>query len=210
MRTEHLRLCLVTDPILCRQRGLVETVLDAVAGGATSIQLRDKHASDQELIVQARALLQVLQPAKVPLVINDRVDVAREVGADGIHVGREDMPVEQVRQMVGPDMWIGFSVETAEAAERVDPRLVNYAGVGPVFSTGTKPDHLPPVGVEGLRRLAAVLPVPVVAIGGIGPKHGPELMTTGIEGVAVVSAICGTPDPKEATRLLSQSMEGTA
>lgn len=207
MSPQDLQLCLVTDPLLCREFGVVETVMEAVEGGVTSVQLRDKEASDEALIQLARDLLRVLKPMGIPLLINDRVEVARAVAVQGIHVGREDMPVEEVRQWVGPEMWIGFSVESPEAVLKVDPALVNYAGVGPVFSTGTKPDHLPPVGVEGLRRLVASLPVPSIAIGGIGSQHGAELMKTGVEGVAVVSAICGQPNPREATRQLRQAMK---
>jgi len=207
MRAQDLQLCLVTDPSLCRELGLVETVMAAVEGGVTSVQLRDKEASDEALMHQARLLLQVLAPLEIPLLINDRVQVASAVAAQGVHVGRHDMSVEKVRQWVGPEMWIGFSVESPEAASRVNPSLVNYAGVGPVFSTGTKPDHLPPVGVGGLRRLVASLPVPSIAIGGIGPQHGAALMETGVEGVAVVSAICGQPNPGEAARQLRQAMK---
>ncbi len=208
MKASDLKLCLVTDPCLCREHGLVETVLDAVAGGATSVQLRDKEASDQELVLQAKALLSVLRPKGVPLLINDRVHVAHQVGADGVHVGREDMSFHQARALLGPNAWIGFSVETPLAVQNLDPRVVDYAGVGPVFSTGTKPDHLPPVGVQGVANLVAALPVPAVAIGGIGPEHGAALMETGVVGVAVVSAICGQENPKESTRKLRRAMEG--
>lgn len=208
MNVNDLKLCLVTDPVLCREHGLVATVLDAVAGGATSVQLRDKFASDRDLVEQARRLLDVLKPLGIPLIVNDRVEVARIVGAQGIHVGREDVPVREVRQSVGSEMWIGFSVETPDAASKVDPTWVNYAGVGPVFSTGTKPDALPPVGPKGLKQLVASLPVPAIAIGGIDAGNAGQLNDTGVQGIAVISAICGQNDPKRATQNLLDSLEG--
>ena len=208
MNVNDLKLCLVTDPVLCREHGLVATVLEAVAGGATSVQLRDKSASDRDLVEQARRLLDVLKPLGIPLIVNDRVEVARIVGAQGIHVGREDMPVREVRQSVGSEMWIGFSVETPDAASKVDPTWVNYAGVGPVFSTGTKPDALPPVGPKGLKQLVASLPVPAIAIGGIDAGNAGQLNDTGVQGIAVISAICGQNDPRRATQNLLDSLEG--
>ncbi len=207
MNVNDLKLCLVTDPVLCREHGLVATVLDAVAGGATSVQLRDKFASDRDLVEQARRLLDVLKPLGIPLIVNDRVEVARLVGAQGIHVGREDMPVREVRQFVGVEMWIGFSVETPDAASKVDPNWVDYAGVGPVFSTGTKPDALPPVGPMGLKQLVASLPVPAIAIGGIDAGNAGQLYDTGVQGIAVISAICGQKDPRRATQNLVDSLE---
>ena len=208
MNVNDLKLCLVTDPVLCRKHGLVATVLEAVAGGATSVQLRDKSASDRDLVEQARRLLDVLKPLGIPLIVNDRVEVARIVGTQGIHVGREDMPVREVRQFVGSEMWIGFSVETPDAASKVDPTWVNYAGVGPVFTTGTKPDALPPVGPMGLKQLVASLPVPAIAIGGIDAGNAGQHYDTGVQGIAVISAICGQNDPRRATQNLVDSLEG--
>ena len=156
MNIADLRVCVVTDPVLCRERGLVDTVLEAVAGGATSIQLRDKGASDAEWLEQAKQLLEVLKPLDIPLVVNDRVHVARLAGAQGNSCGAGRYAVQEVRARVSQEMWIGFSVETPEAALKVSSQWVNYAGVGPVFP-GTKPDALPPVGPEGLRQLVSAL-----------------------------------------------------
>ncbi len=203
MKRFDLSLYLVLDPDLCRAVGMVETARLAVRGGATMVQLRDKQATTAEMIAVGLELKAVLAGTGVPLIVNDDVDAALAIGANGIHVGQDDMAAVSVRARVGDGMILGLSVETEELAKRVDPAVVDYVGIGPVFATGTKPDHKPPVGFDGLARIVALAPVPAVAIGGVKGEHAGEIFSAGAKGLAVVSAICGQPDPEAATRLIT-------
>ncbi len=136
-----LSLYLVLDPLLCRDLGMVETTRAAVAGGATIIQLRDKEASTTAMIETGRALKRILHGTNIRLIVNDDVEAAIAIGADGLHIGQEDMNAADARRMIGPDMILGLSVETEALASSIDVRVVDYAGIGPVFATPTKPDH---------------------------------------------------------------------
>ena len=201
-----LALYLVLDPGLCAGFGLVETAVAAVRGGASMVQLRDKEATTEARIAQGRALKAALAGSGVPLILNDDVEAARAIGADGLHIGQEDMSPAKARALIGPDALLGLSVETEALAGALDPRLVDYAGAGPVFATGTKPGHKPAVGFEGLARLVAASPVPSVAIGGLKPGHAAAVLGAGAAGLAVVSAICGQPDPEAAARALAREI----
>ncbi|PSC04963.1 thiamine phosphate synthase [Alsobacter soli] len=198
-----LSLYLVTDPALVRPRGLRATVEAAVRGGATLVQLRDKMSDDRAFARDAEDLLALLRPLGVPLVVNDRVDIACAVGADGVHIGQDDGDPRRVRDRIGPAMILGLSAGTAEEFAAVPAGVVDYLGVGPVRATGTKPDHDPPIGVDGLARLLPLHPLPKVAIGGIGLANARDVIATGVEGVAVVSAICAAEDPEAAARELA-------
>ncbi|MGR9501594.1 thiamine phosphate synthase (plasmid) [Rhizobium leguminosarum] len=200
MKAFDLSLYLVLDPDLCAGIGMVETARLAVAGGATMVQLRDKHAATIGMIETGRALKQALEGTGALLIVNDDVEAAIAMGADGLHIGQEDMDAHKARTMIGPDMILGLSVETAPLAAAVDPDLVDYTGVGPVFATPTKADHKQPIGFDGLAKLVKASPVPSVAIGGLKADHVAQVFAAGAKGVAVVSAICGTPDPESATR----------
>ncbi|MBB4525757.1 thiamine phosphate synthase [Rhizobium sp. PRIMUS64] len=200
MKAFDLSLYLVLDPDLCAGIGMVETARLAVAGGATMVQLRDKHAATIGMIETGRALKQALEGTGALLIVNDDVEAAIAIGADGLHIGQEDMDAHKARTMIGPDMILGLSVETAPLAAAVDPDLVDYTGVGPVFATPTKADHKQPIGFDGLARLVKASPVPSVAIGGLKADHVAQVFAAGAKGLAVVSAICGTPDPEAATR----------
>ncbi|WP_253446771.1 thiamine phosphate synthase [Halomonas sp. Y3] len=195
-----LSLYLVTDPRLCAERGLVETVVAAVRGGATLVQLRDKHASDGEMIDQARRLKAALAGSGVPLLINDRLAVAVESGADGLHMGQDDGEVAAARAALGEGAILGLSVQTLAQMARVDAERLDYLGLGPVFATSSKHDHAEPLGFEGLARLAAASPLPAVAIGGLKAEHADAVRQAGVLGPAVISAICGRPDPEAAAR----------
>ena len=199
-----LRLYLVTDPDLCAAYGVAETVREAVRGGVTIVQLRDKAATTSSLVATGRVLVDILAGTGVPLIINDNVEAAIAIGADGVHVGQGDMKVEEVRRMVGPQMMIGLSCESVADARDADPALVDYIGVSPVFATPTKTDHSGAVGLAGLRDIAAATAIPKVAIGGIKIQHFDALFAAGADGVAVVSAICGQGDVEQSARLLSQ------
>ncbi|PRY64490.1 thiamine-phosphate pyrophosphorylase [Vreelandella songnenensis] len=195
-----LSLYLVTDAELCRDAGLERTVMDAVEGGVSFVQLRDKHASDAEMIDQARRLKAALAGSGVPLVINDRLNVALQSGADGLHVGQSDTAVQEARAALGPEALIGLSINTLEQLHSAPISLLDYLGLGPVFATQSKHDHAAPLGFEGLAQLAAASPLPSVAIGGLKAEHAERVFQAGADGLAVISAICGQPDPCAAAR----------
>jgi len=198
-----LSVYLVTDAVQCRRLGLVETVVAAIRGGVTAVQLRDKQATDSELIRQGRELLRHMSGSGIPLIVNDRLDVAAEIGADGVHVGQADAAARQVRERLGANAVVGLSVQTLEHAQAVDSILVDYVGVGPVFATRTKPDHARPLGFCGLADVCAASPVPAVAIGGLRAEHVAAVWSAGAVGVALVSAICSAADPEQAARAVA-------
>ncbi|SDI99832.1 thiamine phosphate synthase [Billgrantia gudaonensis] len=195
-----LTLYLVTDPHLCAERGLVETVVAAVRGGVTLVQLRDKHASDAVLIDQARRLKAALAGSGVPLIVNDRLAVAVESGADGLHIGQDDGDVAEARTALGEAAILGLSVQNLEQMAHIDAERLDYLGLGPVFATPSKRDHAEPLGFAGLASLVAASPLPAVAIGGLKAEHATAVRDVGAQGAAVVSAICGQPDPEAAAR----------
>lgn len=195
-----LSLYLVTDPALCAQRGLEATVMAAVRGGVSVVQLRDKHASDEEMIAQAIRLKALLDEYEVPLIINDRIEVALASGADGLHIGQSDGDPVEARRRLGEDALIGLSVQTLEQLKVVDVERIDYLGLGPVHATPTKPDHAAPLGIEGLTQLVRSSPLPTVAIGGISLANAGEVMTSGTDGLAVVSALCSAEDPAAAAQ----------
>jgi len=199
---------LVLDPIPCGGiEGMLQTAMAACSCGVTMVQLRDKHAKTASLIDTASHLQAILEGRDTRLIINDDVEAAIAVGADGVHIGQEDMPVAEARRRIGPDMILGLSVETAQLAARIQPQLVDYVGIGPVFSTPTKPDHKTPIGFDGMAQLVALSPVPAVAIGGLKAQHVADVFASGAQGIAVVSAICGTNDPQTHAYLIKQAIE---
>ncbi|MFN2305501.1 MAG: thiamine phosphate synthase [Paracoccaceae bacterium] len=175
--------------------------LAAACGGAWAVQLRDKHAPDRDLVDLARSLLAVLRPLGVKLIINDRLNVACVVDADGLHIGQGDGDPAQARARLGAGKLLGLSVETLAQGARV-PDCVDYIGIGPVRATATKPDHAAPVGMDGLAAIAARAQVPAFAIGGVGPGDARAIKAAGAVGMAVVSAITRATDPEAATRAL--------
>ncbi|NTV74455.1 MAG: thiamine phosphate synthase [Holophaga sp.] len=192
---------LVTDRGLCRGRSLEAIVLAAVRGGAASVQLREKDLATRPFVEEAARLKALLAPWKVPLIINDRVDVALAVGAEGVHVGQQDMPCAQVRRLM-PGALIGLSVETWEDVERAQDEPVDYLGVSPVFPTPTKTDTRGAWGLEGLARIRAFSRHPLVAIGGVNLETIAAVAKAGASGAAVVSAICSAEEPEQACREL--------
>lgn len=195
-----LALYLVTDAELCAQAGLIDTVLAAVRGGVTMVQLRDKSASDDELTTQARTLMTALEGTGVPLIINDRLEVALAARADGLHIGQGDGDVAEARRRLGPDAILGLSVENPAQLAAIDQEKLDYLGLGPVFATASKQDHAPPLGMEGLATLATTSALPTVAIGGLKAVHVEAVRQAGADGLAVISAICGQSDPHAAAR----------
>ncbi len=208
MKPLNLLLYLVLDPDLCGGlEGMVRTARLAAENGATVLQLRAPSWKKRQWLETARELKSVLQPLGIPLIINDHIDIALAVDADGVHVGQDDLPVAEVRRLIGPDKWLGLSVTNAEEMANVPWESVDYLGIGPVYPTGTKVDAAPVVGVPEFAQLVKVSRLPVVAIGGIQMGNCQSLMQAGAKGVAVVSAICGQADPAGATKVLLESLK---
>lgn len=197
---------LVADPTATRGRALVDVVAAAARGGATIVQLRDKDGGGRAMVEAARALVALLRPLGIPLVVNDRVDVAVAAGADGAHVGQSDLPAADARALLGPAAIVGVSATTAAEARAVDAAVADYVGAGPVFATGSKADADPPTGLDGLAAIRAATPLPVVAIGGITIANAPSVIAAGADGVSVISAICGADDPEAAARALAAAV----
>ena len=202
----QLRLYLVTDQALTRGRSLEDVVAAAVAGGVGCVQLREKALATGEFLARARALKRLLAPVGVPLVINDRIDVALACGADGVHLGQSDLPPEEARRLLPPHVFIGWSVETPEDVERAASLPVDYLGVSPVFATPTKTDTSPAWGLAGLRQVRAMTALPLVAIGGIHCGNAAEVLRAGADGLAVVSALCAADDPRAAALAMQEQM----
>ena len=200
---DYLKLYLVTDRDLSLGRPLEEVVSEAVNGGVTIVQLREKNASTGEFIELARKLMRLLKPLDIPLIINDRVDVALAVDADGVHIGQSDMSYEDARRLLGPDKIIGLSVENMDDLLRANELDVDYVGISPVYGTPTKTDTAEPFGLEGLRRAVELSVHPAVAIGGMNADTIADVMEAGADGVAIVSAICSAVSPCSAAEELS-------
>ena len=205
MKRFDLSVYLVLDEELCRPRTMVETARAAVAGGASMVQLRDKRAGTAGLVETGRALQAALAGSEAVLIVNDDVEAALALGV-GLHVGQEDMKAAEARARLGPGAILGLSVEDEPATRAIDPAVVDYAGIGPVFATATKPGHKPPIGTEGLARLVALCPVPAVAIGGLKVGHVGAVLDSGALGLAVVSAICGQASPEAAAREIAEAV----
>ena len=201
-----LKLYLVTDSLMCQKLGLVQTVCEAIEGGVSFVQLRDKKADDDELYQIACELKEAIA-GRVPLVINDKVHIAKKAKLDGAHIGQGDLSVTEARQILGPDAWLGLSINTLSQLQHAHNNhldQLNYFGLGPVFATHTKPDHASPLGLSGLDDLAKASLLPTVAIGGIQLDNARQVYQTHCDGIAVVSAICATDDPKLAAQDLLQ------
>lgn len=200
-------LYLVTDRGLARGRASADIARAAVAGGVTCVQLREKNGATREFIGEARALLAVLRPIGVPLIINDRVDVALAAGADGVHLGQQDMPIAQARRLAPPGWIIGVSAESVADAVRAEREGADYVGVSPVFATPTKTDHAAPLGLDGLRAIRAAVRIPLVAIGGIHAGNARDVIRAGADGLAVVSAIVAADAPRAAAERLRREID---
>ncbi|MBQ7023879.1 MAG: thiamine phosphate synthase [Akkermansia sp.] len=203
MNTANYHLYLVTDELERCRHGLLETVKRAVAGGVSIVQYRSEKLTHEQQREQVLPVQAYLRSVNVPLIINDNVQLAVEIDADGIHIGQDDMPVPEARALIGPDKILGLTVTTPEQMTAVDTELVDYLGCGPVFPTITKEDAPPPMGVEGWAALARMSPLPVVAIGGLNRERTAAIRATGLAaGVAVVSAICSSENPTQAAKEL--------
>ncbi len=201
------RLYLVTDRGYMGTRDIADVVRRAVAGGVTVCQLREKDCPVGELVEIGRRLKAVLAPLGVPLIINDRLDVAQAVEADGVHLGQKDMPCADARRILGPEAIIGLSVETLEQARQAEDLDVDYLGVSPIYPTPTKTDTEGAWGLDGLSALRRSTRHTLVAIGGIKAENAASIIEAGADGVAVVSAICASPEPEEAARRILREVE---
>lgn len=196
------RLYLVTDQGSLAGRPLIDVVMAAVQGGVGCVQLREKQLGTRDFLAQAMALSELLRPLNIPLVINDRIDIALACQAQGVHLGQSDMPVEVARSLLPVDVFIGWSVETLDDVARSAHLPVDYLGVSPVFATPTKTDTHTPWGLDGLRQVRQATHLPLVAIGGIHAGNGRSVLDAGADSLAVVSAICSAPDPCLAAQTL--------
>ena len=203
----RLKLYLVTNRNLSSGRTLEEVVTKAAEGGVTMVQLREKEASTSEFIELALRVKRILKPYNIPLIINDRIDVALAVDADGVHIGQSDMPYEVARRLVGANKIIGLSVENMDDLLKANELDVDYIGISPVFSTPTKTDTAKPFGIEGLKEAVKLSIHPTVAIGGMNISTAADVMATGCDGIAVVSAISSAADITNAAAELRAIVE---
>lgn len=204
MKEFNLHLYLVTDEAAKCRHSLLETVQRAVDGGVTIVQYRSTNPDAGTCYREALPIRDFLASRGVPFIVNNRVDLALALDANGVHIGQRDLPVPSVRAMIGPDRILGLSVSNADQLRAVDAALVDYLGMGPVFPTISKLNAPPVLGVDGFAALASQSPLPVVAIGGLDAERARQVRATGTAaGIAVVSAICGVEDPEAAARTLA-------
>ncbi len=202
MKTFDLSVYLVTDRSLSLGRSLEFIVAKALQGGVTMVQLREKDCNSREFYSLALRLKLLLQGTGIPFIINDRLDIALAVDADGLHVGQSDLPWQVARHLLGPDKILGLSVENMTQVHQANELDVDYIGVSPVFSTPTKTDTAQPFGLDGLKEACTVTRHPVVAIGGISLNNAGSIIEQGADGIAVVSAISSMEHPDRATQEL--------
>jgi thiamine-phosphate pyrophosphorylase len=199
---DALKLYLCTDRDLSLGRPIEAVVEAAIRGGVTMVQVREKNLSTKDYYLIAKSVQKIAQYHKIPLVVNDRLDVALAVGADGVHLGQSDMPVDAARRILGSRMFIGVSVSTIEEALAAEVAGADYLGISPVFNTGSKADAGDGVGLDMSRRICAAVSIPCVGIGGINAVNAASVLAAGCAGVAVISAIVSQGDIEGAARTL--------
>jgi thiamine-phosphate pyrophosphorylase len=207
LNPKDLLLYLCTDRVLALGRPITQAVEEAIAGGVTMVQLREKNASSREFYEIALEVQAITRRHRVPLIINDRLDIALAVGAEGIHIGQSDLPLGAARRLAGKDLFIGVSASTVEEALEAERNGADYLGVGAVYPTGSKADAGDAIGLERLRAVIAAVSIPVVGIGGVNPENAGAVMRTGAAGIAVISAILSQPGIREAARNLRAALE---
>jgi thiamine-phosphate pyrophosphorylase len=207
MRNIDLSLYLVTDRDMIKNSTLPALVHHAVENGVTAVQLREKEIDTRLFIRLALDLKKILDPLQIPLIINDRVDVALAVDASGVHLGQHDMPVSIARNLLGDDKIIGLSVESEKDVENADALSADYLGVSPIFSTPTKTDTVIEWGLDGLQKIKSMTDYPLVAIGGINSENATRVLKHGADGIAVVSAICAAENPGKASKQLRELID---
>lgn len=207
MKSVDYSLYVLTDAQLARGRSHAQVVAAALRGGATLVQYREKNATTRQMIAEAQRIRDLCRAYGVPLVINDRVDIALAIDADGVHVGPDDMPVALVRQVLGHDKIVGASAGTVEEARAAIADGADYLGVGAIFATRSKTDAGEPIGLEGLAQIVRVSTIPVVGIAGINATNAASVIHAGATGIAVISAIVSAEDIEQATRELKTIVE---
>src|ERR1700733_12057589 len=210
--TVDLRLNAIVDPERANGRDLAELARLCAQGGATLVQLRDKQGDTGAMVEKARAIKQALAPFGVAFVVNDRVDVALAAGADGVHIGPEDMTVADARRLLGPHAIIGLSIKSVQEAEAAPVELIDYVGSGGVYVTLSKQQKNKPIGPEGLARIVTALrrrapKLPLAGIAGIDASNAAEIIAAGADGIAVISALSLAPDPAAAARGLREIVD---
>lgn len=200
------RLHVLTDTVLQSRYSHVELTRMALAGGADTIQFRQKVGSTREMIRVATEMRKVCLEKGVPFIVNDRIDVAIASRADGVHLGQNDFPIPLARELLGRDAIIGGSAVTLEEVEICLSAEVDYVGFGPVYTTTSKDDAGPVTGLDILREVVEKTSVPIIAIGGVIAKNTPQVIEAGARGIAVISAVCCQPDPEKATRELYEAL----
>ncbi len=195
-------LYLITDRTLVGSKEFYTSIRNALEGGVTLLQVREKDASVQEFYNIGLNLKKIAREYRVPLIVNDRVDIALALDADGVHVGQGDLPPAMIRRIIGPNKILGYSVSNLEQARAGERLGVDYLGAGPVYATGSKADASRPIGLSVLKNIKESVSIPVVGIGGIGLANLAEVKDTGIDGISVISAILSQEDPSRAAREL--------
>jgi thiamine-phosphate pyrophosphorylase len=208
MKRHDLLLYLCTDQGYLGSRNFAEIMEEAIAGGVTMLQIREKNACTREFFEMACIARNITKARRIPLVINDRLDVALAVEADGLHIGQSDLPLQAARKIAGGKLFIGVSAGTVEDALAAEKDGADYLGAGAVFPTGSKDDAGSAIGLEGLSRICAAVKIPVVGIGGIGLANAADVMKSGAAGIAVISAILAQKDIKAASETLKAQIGG--
>jgi len=201
-----VRLYAIADPELCLNRDLVGLISKAIEGGIQMVQLRDKKSGDREFIELARKVHQITRKKKIPLIVNDRVDVAQLMDAEGVHLGEEDLPVKEARKLLGSKKIIGASAYNIKTAKIKEKEGADYIGLGPIFETGSKIIEKP-LGVEILKDIKKALKIPVFPIGGINQCNLDQIISTGTKRIAVISAVFMAEDVRTAARELLRKLE---
>ena len=200
-------LCLVADAEIAGDRDLINIIRQAVAGGVTLVQLRAKKLSASAFLELSLKAASLLRKKKIPLLINDRPDIALACRAGGVHLGQDDMPVAAARLLLGKDRMIGLSVSSLKEALKAEKEGADYVGLGPVFPTLTTDTPLTPLGLRGVREIRARISIPILAIGGITKDNAPEVIRAGADGIAVVSAIMSARNIAKGTRELKSEVK---
>jgi thiamine-phosphate pyrophosphorylase len=200
------KLHILTDTVLQSRFSHMEITRLAIAGGADTIQYRQKSGSTREMIEIARNMKRLCSEAGVTFIVNDRLDVAIAAEADGVHLGQDDFPIPMARELLGEGRIIGGSAATLDEARKCLSEGADYVGFGPVYPTSSKDDAGPVSGIDILKQVVEIIPLPIIAIGGVGAENIPDVMRAGAHGIAVISAVCCQDDPEEATRALYQAL----
>jgi thiamine-phosphate pyrophosphorylase len=200
------KLHILTDMVLQSRFSHMEITRLAIAGGADTIQYRQKSGTTREMIEIARNMKRLCSEAGVTFIVNDRLDVAIAAEADGVHLGQDDFPIPMARGLLGEGRIIGGSAATLDEARKCLSEGADYVGFGPVYPTSSKDDAGPVSGIDILKQVVEIIPLPIIAIGGVGPGNIPDVMRAGARGIAVISAVCCQDDPEEATRALYQAL----